>query len=200
MATAVSTPNLEVSKIVIEPMDKDSNILERGKTSAKALNQFIDKMNHAHKRCPKLFVVRTTTSFQGDKALTVGFYTPITSDAGVEWVYTEQFPGTTAKVSKPKKAPAAKKAKGETGTTHSSSKGKPGIINAIVDILKGSVDNGGATVTEIVAGLKERFPTREAESMEITVRCQLGRIPKQRGLKIGKQKEKDGKMVRYFIA
>lgn len=201
MAAATFNPASTPFRIIIEPLNAEGEVLQRGKTVAKTQAEFDSKMDYAASQCPKYTAIKAT--MVDGQNVTHGFYTK--AKGAKEWIYSEQFPGTpvvtpanpTAGVTRPK---GDKKKKGASGTTTSTAKGKPGVIAAIVEILKGSVDNGGVTVKEIVSDLEKRFPSRAGESMEITVRCQLGRIPKQRNLKIDKQRMKDSKEFKYYIA
>lgn len=76
---------------------------------------------------------------------------------------------------------------------------RPGVIQEIVKILERARDRGTTVTTEqILTGLSHKFPDRDIEGMEITVRAQLSRLPAERG--VGIHKERDGRIVRYAAA
>lgn len=200
MATATQVPTPKILKICFEPLTATGEVITRGKTSTKVATEFVEKMDYVLRRSPKLTAIRTLTTIEGDNTPTMGFYT-----SGKDgWQYCEQFPGTTVLPTPTKQTAQGTvtktKKKAVTTPRSETAKGKPGVINEIVSLLKGSVDAGGVTVKEMVLALASKFPSRPVEGMEITVRCQLGRIPKQRKLKIGKQKDPSSKEVRYFIS
>lgn len=59
----------------------------------------------------------------------------------------------------------------------------PGVIDTIITILQ----EGGGTVDEMAAKLAAAFPDRAADGMKATIRTQLNRLPKSKGLAILKE-------------
>ncbi len=76
---------------------------------------------------------------------------------------------------------------------------RPGVITEIENILKKAGEQGRMVTTEqILQKLVKKFPDRDEQGMEVTVRAQLSRLPRERGLEI--TKERDGRLVRYAAA
>jgi hypothetical protein len=76
---------------------------------------------------------------------------------------------------------------------------RPGVITEIENILRKAGEQGRMVTTEqILTKLAKKFPDRDIAGMEVTVRAQLSRLPRERGLEI--TKERDGRLVRYAAA
>lgn len=163
------------NQFTIEPLNADNEVLTRGKSSAKGQGDLKARLDYAISRAPKATMLRVTDHLTKNTVL---------------------YPVVDKKVQQPA---GIKMLGGKGGLRRGqTAKGKPGIINEIVTLLKSSVDEGGRTVDEMVESLRKQFPERDADSMEITIRCQLGRLPKERGINIVKQRE--GRIVRYSAA
>lgn len=76
---------------------------------------------------------------------------------------------------------------------------RPGIISTIIDVLKKAGEKGKPVgVEQILTKLQRKFPERDLEGMEITVRAQLSRLPKEKKLNI--EKTREGRNVFYQAA
>lgn len=76
---------------------------------------------------------------------------------------------------------------------------RPGVISAIQDILEAARDKGKPlTVEQILSKLTRKFPDRDESGMEITVRAQLSRLPKEKKFAIDKTRE--DRYTRYAAA
>jgi hypothetical protein len=157
----------------IEPLNAAQEVLSRGKTSAKTSTELKAKIAYAISRASKASHVRII-------------------DLATKNVMLYPVVNKQVQMAGSKTLTKGGLKRGQTA------KGKPGIINAIVSLLQSAVDDGGKTVDELVEELGKQFPERDADAMEITVRCQLGRLPKERGVNIVKQRE--GRVVRYAAA
>ena len=80
-----------------------------------------------------------------------------------------------------KTKPAAKKAAPAKPKTN-----EIGILACILECLQ---RKEGATVREIHAELKKRFPERRPEGMLASIRIQIHRMPKQRGFELKRLKQ-----------
>lgn len=83
-----------------------------------------------------------------------------------------------------------KTARGSSGEGKERGPRKPGVIDAIKELLE-----DGYTVDEFVVKLAERFPDREADGMKNTVKCQLARLPKNMNRPITKTDAGSGRIV-----
>jgi hypothetical protein len=76
---------------------------------------------------------------------------------------------------------------------------RPGVISEIQSILTKARDKGKMlTVEQILSQLARKFPERDEAGMEITVRAQLSRLPKER--KFGIHKERNDRYTTYAAA
>jgi hypothetical protein len=83
-----------------------------------------------------------------------------------------------------------------SGITNSSVRKSDGVIASIIALLNDAKRDGTyLSQEEIVRALAAKFPDRDASGMEITVRAQLSRLPRERGFPIAKIKM--GRSVKY---
>lgn len=76
---------------------------------------------------------------------------------------------------------------------------RPGVILEIIIRLEvAGVAGDWVSVEEILEWLQLRFPARDVAEMEVTVRAQLSRLPRERGIPI--QKRRDGRNMLYSSA
>lgn len=193
---------MEFTKIKVEPFKEDV-LLARGKTVATEEN-LTQKIAYAASRAPK-FTHITITRPNGHVARVVtreeaeNIINPSLNPAAPAAPAPGKASAKGKKTVKTKKTgKAGKSDKTKTGKDTPASKTKPGVIISIITLLKGAVDEGGVTVQDMVDKLAKEFPDRKAAAMETTVRCQLGRLPKERKLNVIKQRE--GRVIRYCIS
>jgi hypothetical protein len=76
---------------------------------------------------------------------------------------------------------------------------RPGVIEEIKKVLNKARDNDKPVgVENILTHLSRKFPNRDEQGMEITIRAQLSRLPKEQDF--GIEKERDGRNVLYRAA
>lgn len=76
---------------------------------------------------------------------------------------------------------------------------RPGVIAEIQHILEVARDKEKPLTTEqILTRLSKKFPDRDIQGMEVTVRAQLSRLPREKQFPI--DKEREGRLIRYAAA
>lgn len=163
---------MATQKSTVEPISGDK-VISRGVASLGPKDTLQSKFAAVLKRAPGLTSIK------------------VTDPEGISTVYTggevDRIIKGEAPVATDNAAAAPKQKKERKAKATATSTKKPGVIDAIVGLLTGATGDG-VSIAEMVAALVVQFPDRPADSMAITVRCQLGRLTAQRGIVITKTK------------
>jgi hypothetical protein len=108
----------------------------------------------------------------------------------------------TTKFKAPKPKKTAKKKVAKAKPAKAAAPKKPGVIDAIVEVLRASED--GISLVDLTAKIAKKFPQRDPAGLAKTCRAQLQRLPLPvkdggRGIKVKKVTQEGTRVKLYLI-